>query len=57
MSEKADAWHAGKKIVPDIQLEKLLLETAGSLPTHWDRSHESKPFVTNINARGGMVQN
>ena len=56
MSEKADAWHAGKKIVPDIQLEKLL-ERAGSLPTHWDRSDESKPFVTTINARGGMVQN
>ena len=41
----------GKKIVPDIQLEKLL-EKADSLPTHWDRSDESKPFVTNINALG-----
>ena len=41
----------GKKIVPDIQLEKLI-ERANSLPTDWDRSDESKPFVENINSLG-----
>ena len=41
----------GKKIVPDIQLEKLL-ERANSLPTHWDKSDETKPFVKKINSLG-----
>lgn len=41
----------GTKIVPDIQLEKLL-ERAESLPTDWDRSDESKLFVEKINSLG-----
>jgi hypothetical protein len=41
----------GKQIVPDSQLARLL-RRAEFLPTHWDRSDESQPFVESINGPG-----